>query len=217
MPARRKTRTAPVDHRPRVGRERRARTRSRICAAALGVFAEQGVDAPVIDDFIKAAGVSRGTFYNHFRTTEELFVATSAWLEDALMRAIQEAIEGLDDPLQRLATGVRIWLQRSREDPLFCAFVVRSRYRGHFVEKQLAADLRDGMRLGKFQVPGLAVARDLVVGTIREAMSRMMDGRVPRGYTDDVARLILRGLGVDARIAGRLLAKALPEVRPQAD
>jgi AcrR family transcriptional regulator len=187
--------------------------RARICAAALGVFAAKGSDSPVIDDFIKAAGVSRGTFYNHFRTTEELFVATSAWLENELMQAIQGAIAGLDDPLQRLATGVRIWLRHSRDDAVFCAFVVRSRYRGPLVEKHLGADLQVGIRLGRFHVPGPGVARDLVIGTVREAMSRMLDKRMPRGYPDDVARVILRGLGVDARAIRQVLDTELPEAR----
>ena len=57
------------DHRTRVGRQRRARTQARILEAAFEVFARKGPDAPVIDDFIQAAGVARGTFYNHFRTT----------------------------------------------------------------------------------------------------------------------------------------------------
>ena len=46
--------------------------RLRIIEAALRVFAEKGPDVAVIDDFIHAAGVARGTFYNHFRTTEDL-------------------------------------------------------------------------------------------------------------------------------------------------
>ena len=50
---------AAVDHRTRVGRERRARTQARILETALGVFAVKGPSTPVIDDFIKAAGVAR--------------------------------------------------------------------------------------------------------------------------------------------------------------
>ena len=44
------------DHRTRVGRERSARTETRILEAALGVFADMGPDAPKIDDFVRAAG-----------------------------------------------------------------------------------------------------------------------------------------------------------------
>ena len=40
--------------------------------------AEHGPDIPVVDDFVKAAGVSRGTFYNYFKSTSELFEAIAA-------------------------------------------------------------------------------------------------------------------------------------------
>jgi AcrR family transcriptional regulator len=197
----------------RVGQERRARTRARIFGAALSVFAQKGPDAPVIDDFIKAAGVARGTFYNHFKTTDELLVATSKWLEDELMLSILTEIGRFRDPVQRLATGVRLWLQRSRRDPVFCAFIVRSRFRGQLVESQIEGDIRAGKRLGRFSVAGVAVARDLLVGTIREAMSRMMEARVSRAYLDGVAGLILRGLGLDDAAVDRLLAMPLPTMR----
>ncbi len=213
MPPKRPRRPATVDHRPRVGRQRRARTRTRILATALPVFAQKGPDAPVIDDFIKAAGVARGTFYNHFKTTDELLVATSMRLEDELILSIEAEMGSLTDPVQRLATGVRLWLQRARADPVFCAFIVRNRFRGRLVEKRLTGDIRAAKRDGRFSIPSVAVGRDLVVGVIREAMSRMTDARVPRAYVDDLTRLILRGLGVGHGVTEQLLAMALPTMQ----
>lgn len=215
-PSARKT----ADHRTRVGRERRARTRQRIIEAALGVIAERGPDAPVIEDFIQAAGIARGTFYNHFKTTEELLTATSSWLEDALIDRIESVIGDFDDPVRRAATGMRLWLRLSRQDPVFCAFVVRSRFRGAAVERSLAVDLGAGLRSGRMTAPSVQLARDLVVGTIREAQARMMGARVPASYPDDVVRIILRALGVDERRIGALLAAPVPPVvrasRPKA-
>lgn len=201
-----------ADHRTRVGRERRARTRQRIIAAALGVIAERGPDAPVIEDFIHAAGVARGTFYNHFTTTEELLAATSSWLEDALIESIEAVIGNIDDPVRRAATGMRLWLHLSRRDRVFCAFVVRSRFRGAAVERTLALDLGAALQSGRMTAPSVELARDLVVGAIREAQSRMMSARVPATYPDDVVRLILRALGVGARGIDALLAVPVPSV-----
>jgi AcrR family transcriptional regulator len=202
----------PADHRTRVGRERRARTRLRIVEAALRVFAEKGPDTPVIDDFIQAAEVARGTFYNHFRTTEELLTATSNWLENDLMTAIETVNGRLEDPVQRLATGIRLWLHLSRGDAVFCAFLVRSRFRGRIVEQHLARDLGGGLESGRLVAPSIDIARDLVVGAVREAQVRMMGARVPKAYPEDVARLILRALRVDERRIGSLLQTPLPDV-----
>lgn len=213
MPATTKPRsTEPADHRTRVGRERRARTRLRIVEAALHVFAEKGADAPVIEDFIQAAGVARGTFYNHFRTTDELLTATSNWLEDDLMAAIETVNGAFEDPLRRLATGIRLWLHLSRGDAVFCAFLVRSRFRGRAVEQHLARDLGEGLQSGRLVAPSIELARDLVVGAVREAQVRMMSARVPRSYPEDVARLILRALRVDERRIDGLLATPVPDV-----
>ena len=201
-----------ADHRTRVGRERRARTRQPNIEAAVGVIAERGPDAPVIEDFIQAAGVARGTFYNHFTTTEELLAATSSWLEDALIDTIESVIGVFDDPVRRAATGMRLWLHLSRQDPVFCAFVVRSRFRGAAVERTLALDLGAGLRSGRLAAPSIELARDLVVGTIREAQARMMDVRVPAAFPDDVVRLILRALQADERKVAALLAAPVPPV-----
>ena len=206
-PARKK-----ADHRTRVGRERRARTRQRIIEAAVGVIAERGPDAPVIEDFIQAAGVARGTFYNHFTTTDELLAATSSWLEDDVIHNIESVIGGFDDPMRRLVTGMRLWLQLSRQDAAFCAFVVRSRFRGAAVERQLAFDLGECLRSGLAVAPSIELARDLVVGTIREAQARMMNVRVPATFPDDVVRLILRALQADERKVAALLAATVPSV-----
>ena len=61
------------DHRVRVGAQRRGKTRLRLLQCALAVFTEKGPDVAFIDDFIAAAGVSRGTFYNHFKTNGTYF------------------------------------------------------------------------------------------------------------------------------------------------
>ena len=201
------------DHRTRVGRERRERTQARIIEAALKVFAEKGPDAPIIDDFIKAAGVARGTFYNYYQSTEELLEATAKWLQDDLILSIEAEIGALDDPIERLSSGIQLWLRKARSDPAWCAFSVRVRRHGGLVEQQLAADLKAGLDARALSFIGPEAARDLVVGTLREAMFRMTQGRVPASYARDITRLILMGLGLSAGSADDILSRPLPRMR----
>lgn len=202
-----------ADHRTRVGRERRERTQARIIEAALKVFAEKGPDAPIIDDFIKAAGVARGTFYNYYQSTEELLEATAKWLQDDLIVSIEAEIGVLNDPVERLSSGIQLWLRKARNDPAWCAFSVRVRRHGGLVEQQLAADLKAGQDAGVLSFSGPEAARDLVVGTLREAMFRMTEGRVPASYARDITRLILMGLGLAPAKADVMLARPLPRMR----
>lgn len=183
--------------------------RERIVAAAIPVFAQRGPDAPVIDDFITAAGIARGTFYCHFRSTEELLVAASNWIEDQWMAVVWPRVTQEAAPDARLAVGMRMWLQRAQSDRVLCAFVVRNRIRSPLIESELARDIGDGIRTGALRVETVDAGRDLLVGSMREALSRIMGARVTPAYTDDVARSILRGLGADARRIERLLAVPL--------
>lgn len=207
---------AVADHRPRVAQERRERTRTRIIESALSVFAEKGPDAPLIDDFIRAAGIARGTFYNYYRSTEELLEATSHLLEDDLIRSIEAELDAVDDPLERLATGILLWLRRAESDPVWCRFVVRVRRRAPGVERELGRDIREAMKTGRIAVDDAQVARDVVVGTILEAMGRMAVERVPRDYTTGVARAILDGIGADRRRVKSLLARPAPALKRRA-
>ncbi|MEJ8847646.1 helix-turn-helix domain-containing protein [Variovorax rhizosphaerae] len=196
-----------------MARERRERMEARIVEAALNVFAERGPDAPVIDDFISAAGVARGTFYRYFQNTEQLLEATTMRLQDDLMVAIEAEMLGLDDPVDRLATGSLLWLRKAQSDPAWCAFTVRVKPQSALVEQTLLADLRGGKRAGDFSFASPQTARDLVVGTIREGMSRMMVERLPRTYAVDVVRMLLRGLGLSFVKTDAVLAACIAKLQ----
>lgn len=203
---------APLGHRTRVGRERRARTLERILAAAVEVFGRDTYATPVIDEFIKAAGLSRGSFYNYFKSTEELLQATSAWLEDQMVTAIVDSMDSIKDPGERLCTGLRLWLLRAQLDPIFCAFVARQRWRGERVEREVTKDLRAGLRTGVIESISLETARDLFMGTAREAMVRMSAGQVGPNYSTEIVRLALRGLGMKEAAIAKGLRRPLPSL-----
>ena len=200
-------------HRTRVGLQRRARTHARIIAAAVKVFGGKRSAAPVIDEFIEAAGVAHGTFYNYFKSTDELLQAASQWLEDDLIVSVAGAMSTVKDPGERLGTRVRMWLRKARADRAWCAFVVRQQLRGARVEREVTGDLRAGLRSGAFAAPSLPVARDLVIGTAREAMVRMSVARVPSTYAAAVVRVMLRGLGLKESAIAKALSRSLPPMQ----
>ncbi len=54
--------------------------RASLVRAAREVFAEKGYHPASVGDIIEAAGVARGTFYNHFESKREIFAAVLAEL-----------------------------------------------------------------------------------------------------------------------------------------
>jgi AcrR family transcriptional regulator len=199
-----------VDHRTRVGQERSARTQNRILEAALGVFAERGPDAPVIDDFVQAAGVARGTFYNHFKSVEELLLATSEWTTRELVQAIEDAMAGIEGPTLRLGVGLRLFFARAQRNPVWCRFVARMWKLGG-----LELPLRDvdaGIRLGHFRVPGREAAHDLLLGGIRQALLRIGESRAPKAFGEQMTEICLHALGADPRRIAAVVAHELPKL-----
>ena len=59
-------------------REHKARTRARIVDSARRLFNHRGFDQISIDQVMAQAGLTRGGFYNHFRSKAELYAATVA-------------------------------------------------------------------------------------------------------------------------------------------
>jgi AcrR family transcriptional regulator len=197
-----------MDHRTRVGRERSARTETRILAAALRVFADMGPDAPKIDDFVQAAGIARGTFYNHFESVEELLGATSEWTTREVIEAIEAALEGIEGPVLRFGLGLRLFFAKAQSDPVWCRFVARVWKIGGL--EFPTRDLVEAARLGMLRAPSAEAARDLLFGGLREALLRMGNERVPDAYGAQMTELCLQALGADARRIAAVMKHELP-------
>jgi len=207
MPTNHKVSRKP-DHRTRVGQERSARTETRILEAALGVFAEMGPDAPKIDDFVEAADISRGTFYNYFESVDELLAATSEWTTRELIETIETALEGIEGPALRLGVGLRLCFAKAQADPVWCRFVARVWKIGGI--ELPVRDLEQGIRSGVFRAPSAAAAQDLVFGAVREALLRIGSGSTRPAYGDEMTELCLQALGTDSRRISAVTKHPLP-------
>src|SRR6185312_9484384 len=82
--------------------ETKAETRDALIDAAATLFGRDGLDAPSLDDICAKAGYTRGAFYVHFKSREELIVAV---VERHSRRAL-DAIVGAGDEVD-LAAVVR--------------------------------------------------------------------------------------------------------------
>ncbi|WP_432248843.1 TetR/AcrR family transcriptional regulator [Streptomyces sanyensis] len=94
---------------PRRVTARRARTRRRMLAAALQVFAEEGFGRSTVEQVCERAGFTRGAFYSNFASLDELFLAmweerSERMLED-LREALAEVTAASPDQALRAALG----------------------------------------------------------------------------------------------------------------
>lgn len=81
--------------------------KTKLLEAALQVFRAKGYAAATVDDICEAAGVTKGSFFHHFKSKEELTVgATAYWREwtDGLFAAAP--YRKISDPRDRLLAYV---------------------------------------------------------------------------------------------------------------
>lgn len=195
------------------GHRKRARTRDSLVSAALEIFARKG-EAASINEIAAEAGVSNGTFYNHFTTREDLLDAVGTRLLEVLADQIALSYAVVKDPAERIAIANRRILLQALAHPNWGWVIVRmagsARSLSSRIEAYALADLRAGARQGRFHVRPDRAALDLVIGTVLAGMRSILEGKAGAGHASAIAALMLRGLGVPAEEADDLTSRPLP-------
>jgi AcrR family transcriptional regulator len=94
-----------------------ASQRTRLLEAVGRAVAEKGYAGATIDDIVRGAGVSKQTFYEHFRDKEDCFVGAYEAASYELFLRVRAAHRGPDDWTERLRAGIRAYLRWLAGDP----------------------------------------------------------------------------------------------------
>jgi len=183
------------------GRRKRERTRERLLDAAIGLFARQAVEATRIEDLVRTADISRGTFYNYFRTIDQVQVACLARIFTLVAAEAAPAAGAVHRPAMRIAVEILGFLMVLRRHRTWARAYVHlrpsslplTRYRQVQVFR---ARLRQGVSDGVFRVASTESAFDMVAGTLMVAVRSMLGGRPQADHARAVTVTVLQGLGV---------------------
>lgn len=85
--------------------------RAHLVEAAARLFEQQGYHATGIDHILEVAGVAKMTLYNHFKSKEELIIATLDWQNTQFMARLKAHLENGHTPVDRLL-GIFSFLER---------------------------------------------------------------------------------------------------------
>jgi AcrR family transcriptional regulator len=92
--------------------------RGRIEAAMVRLVNEQGYPAVSLTQIVKAAGVARQTFYEHFRDKEALFLAIFDEAVQSTLSRVTEAAEAQTGPWEeKMRAGAVAFLERVAAEP----------------------------------------------------------------------------------------------------
>ncbi|MGA8945909.1 MAG: TetR/AcrR family transcriptional regulator, partial [Pseudolabrys sp.] len=83
--------------------QRQPDARTRLLDTAMQVIRAKGYTASTVDDICEAAGLTKGAFFHHFKSKEDLAVAAAAHFSQMAERLFGDAsYRRLADPLDRL-------------------------------------------------------------------------------------------------------------------
>ena len=144
-------------------------SKTRLLEAALAVIRSKGYSATRVEDVCAAAGVTKGSFFHHFKSKEDLALAAVAhWGAQTTGFFADAPYHAPDDPLDRLIAYVAfrkaILTGELPEFTCFLGTIIQEAYLTHpeistacersltAHAKTLEADIRDAMR--KYRVRG---------------------------------------------------------------
>ncbi len=148
---------------PRELRARGRNTQRRLLDAGAIVLATKGYHATRVDDVVKLAETSHGTFYLYFSNKEELFRALAAEVAEE-MQALAEALE----PLRAGATG------QARLQRWIAEFVALYRRHGPVIRAWTEAEI-GGSEFGRLGTDLLTQFTGVIVGRVGEVAPADVD------------------------------------------
>jgi TetR/AcrR family transcriptional repressor of nem operon len=87
--------------------EKLATSRKKLLDASLHVIRAKGYEATSVDEICAAAGLSKGSFFHHFKTKEDLALALAGyWIEGTSALFASASYHAPADPLDRLLAYV---------------------------------------------------------------------------------------------------------------
>lgn len=98
--------------------ERGAATRHHIIEVATKLFASQGYAATPIEKILESSGLSRGAFYHHFKSKEQIFEAVFMVVEKEFTSRTLEQIRHIADPMEQLRAGCYFMVEGASESRL---------------------------------------------------------------------------------------------------
>ena len=203
-------RTQPSDRQAR----RRGQTRARLVRAAAALFARQGADNTRINEITDEADVGFGSFYNHFKSKEEIVEAVLTETLAAQGAAVAGLTEGLADPAEVVAVAHRHFVELARSDPDWAWLLIRLDLSqklalgalGPFAEQDIAA----GIKAGRFRVANRRIAMLDAGGALLSVMRDVLDGRAPKDAGRLHAEGVLRLLGLTPVDAAEVARRPMP-------
>jgi AcrR family transcriptional regulator len=190
---------------------RQAKTREDLIEAAREIIAERGVEALRVSDVTKRADVAFGTFYNQFKTKDDIVEAVVAETIVGLAQSVEESAE-FDDPAEALVASTRAVVRIAYDDPPLARLLIKleqaeARFE-RIIRPQAGALLERGVAEGHFFIDDLETTLTMSIAAAFEVIRGILDKRLGDRADLVCAEMLLRMAGVTPKRAARYVHAA---------
>ena len=191
--------------------QRQAQTRADLIRAAGELIAERGLDGLRVGDITDRANVAFGTFYNQFKTKDDVVEAVIAEALVGLAQSIEDS-PAFADAAEAVVASTRAIVRIAYDDPGLARLLINleqaeSRFE-RIIRPQAGAMLERGVTSGVFRITDLPTVLTMSIAAAFEVIRGVVDGRLGEGADLTCAEVLLRIAGMDPIDAAKYVADA---------
>jgi len=201
---------------------RRIQTRARLLKAACEIMSVKGVDAATIHEITDCAEIGFGTFYNYFKSKDEV----AAGLLDCIIADLARRNDlatlpfKASDPGRVMPVSVRLTLREAARDPVWRWWALRPDLLSDRMRRAFGAygtrDLRLAIQAGCYVLEDGAVETTwaIMIWMMVGGLCDILHGRYPVEHEKYVVEMITRVAGASSQNARIWVADPLPHYPP---
>jgi AcrR family transcriptional regulator len=201
---------------------RRVQTRARLLRAAYQIMSAKGVDAATIQEITGCAEIGFGTFYNYFKSKDEVAAGLLDCIINDMARRNDIATQSFKDsePGRVMPVSVRLTMREAARDPVWRWWTLRPDLLSDRMRRAFAPygtrDLRIAVRAGCYALDDSAVDKTwaIMVWMMVGGLCDIHHGRYRVDHEKYVVEMITRVAGASSQNACKWVADPLPPYPP---
>ena len=178
---------------------KRARTRSLLIDSAIALVAERGFLNTSVQELTRAAGLSNGTFYNHFDDREQLIREAAMSIAIVLAEDVAERVQHVETGLGRIIVSTDMFITKAAANPDWGKMLSEASKNAFEMRLDFAQNLLADVRLAIRQDAPLQVPdrfRLFQIGALMVlAIEAQLVGQPSKSISRDTCDAMLRLLG----------------------
>ena len=203
-----------LDHRVRVAALRREEMQLHLLFSGLTLASTNSIYELEVEDVIKQAEVSRGSFYNYFPSLPALYESLAKQLMQEFSGLIDDSMPNDLDTATRLASTMRMLMRLVVDYPMLGKFLTQIQWPNQNPDTEIfqniIGDIQLGIKEGCFNNMPASIGANIAIGSLIGGIHTMLLKRPAKGFEDQVTNQVLIGLGIDAKIASKISQAPLP-------